>query len=336
MRRIGFGVVLTLNLVLAPLAAEAQQPSGKVPRIGILWPYSPTVTSPLAEAFRQGLRGQGYIEGQNITVEERWAEGKYDRFPVLAAELVSLKIDVLVAAGTPAISAAKQTTTTVPIVMAFSNDPVESGFVASLARPGANITGLSLVSPELSGRRLELLKAVSPKISRLAVLRNPSNSSHAPLLHETETAARVLKVQLQPVEAQGPAEFESAFVAMTRARAGALVVLPDAVFRDHQKQLVGLAAKSRLPTMYWTKELVDAGGLMAYGANIPDMLRRAAVIVDKILKGAKPADLPVEQPTKFELVINLKTAKALGLTIPPSVLGRADQVIACPEKGRCD
>jgi putative tryptophan/tyrosine transport system substrate-binding protein len=245
-RRVGavlLGLLTGLLAASAACVAEAQPPR-TVPRIGVLWAYSPAVASPLAEALRQGLRELGYTEGQNLVLEERWAGREPDRLPTLAAELVRLNVDIIVTAATPAIQAAQHATKTIPIVMAFSNDPVESGFVASLARPGSNITGLSLVSPELSGRRLELLKAVSPKISRLAVLWNPSNPSNRLLLRETETAARVLGVQLQSLEARGAAELDSAFLAMTRARAGALVVLPDTLFRERQGELVRLAEKN--------------------------------------------------------------------------------------------
>jgi putative ABC transport system substrate-binding protein len=319
-------LALVFALHLAPLAAGAQQPK-KVPRIGVLWPYSPTVASPFAEAFRQGLHGLGYVEGQNIALEQRWAEGRFDRLPSLAAELVRLNVDVIVTASTPAVQAAQQATRMIPIVMTVVSDPVESDFVASLARPGGNVTGLSLMHPELSGKRLQLLKEVVPKVSRVAVLSDPSNPITPPLLRETEAAARALGVQLQLVEARGPTEFDSGFSAMTRGRAGALVVLPNSIFQNERRRIAALAAKSRVPAIYAWREAVDAGGLMAYGANLPDIFRRAATYVDKILKGAKPADLPVEQPTRFELVINLKTAKALGLTIPQSVLIRADQVI---------
>jgi putative tryptophan/tyrosine transport system substrate-binding protein len=318
---------LTLGILAAPLAAAEAQRAGKVPRIGILWAYSPSVVSPFAEAFRQRLRGLGYLEGQNVAVEERWAEGRFDRLPSLAAELVRLNVDVIVTASTPAAQAAKQATRTVPIVVTLVTDPVEGGIVASLARPGGNVTGLSLMHPELSAKRLALLKEVIPKVSRVAVFWSSSTPSYPLILHETEDAARSLGVQLQVVEVRGPTGFANAFSAATRERAGALVVLPDAMFREQQRRMLDLAAKHRLPAMYWSKELVDAGGLMAYGANIPEVYRQAAVFVDKILKGAKPADLPIEQPAKFELVINLRTAKALGLPIPQSLLLRADQVI---------
>jgi putative ABC transport system substrate-binding protein len=295
---------LALALLVAPHAAGAQQPK-KVPRIGVLWTFSPTIASPFAEAFRQGLRGLGYVEGQNIALEQRWAEGRFDRLPSLAAELVRLNVDVIVTASTPAVQAAQQATRTIPIVMTLVSDPVASGLAASLARPGGNVTGLSLMQPEVTGKRLQLLKEVVPKVSRVAVLWNPSTSSLLPLLRETQAAARTLGVQLQVVEVRGPTELDSAFSAMTRDRARALVVLPDPIYQDRRGQIAALAAKSRLPAIFAWKEAVDAGGLMSYGASLPDIFRRAAVYVDKILKGAKPADLPVEQPTRFELVINL-------------------------------
>ena len=310
----------------APLDVESQQ-AGKIPSIGLLWPFSPAIASPFADAFRQGLGGLGYVEGQNVSLEERWAEGRFDRLASLAAELVRLNVDVPLTASTPAARAAQQATRTIPIVMVFVSDPVESGLVANLARPGGNTTGLSFTHPELSRKRLQLLKEVIPKVSRVAVLSNPSNPNTPPLLRETEAAARALRVQLHVVEVRDSTQLDSAFSAMTRDRAGALVVMPDVLFQDQRRRIVDLAAKSRLPAMYSWREPVDAGGLMAYGASGPNILRRAASYVDKILKGAKPGDLPVEQPTTFELVINLKTAKALGLTIPPSLLARADQVI---------
>ena len=321
-------ICLALSAILLALVlpTQAQQPK-KVPRIGILWIYSPDIASSFAEAFRQGLRGLGYVEGQNIALEERWAEGRFDRLPSLAAELVRLNVDIILTVSTPAAQAGQQATRSIPIVMTNVSDPVEIGLVSSLARPGGNVTGLSLMHPDLSGKRLELLKEVIPKLSRVAVLSNLSNPIIPPLLRETEAAARALGVQLQVVEVRGPTEFDSAFSAMTRDRAGALVVLPDGIFQNERRRIATLAAKSRLPAIYAWREAVDAGGLMAYGASVPDIFRRAAVYVDKILKGTKPADLPVEQPTKFELVINLKAAKQIGLTVPPNVLARADKVI---------
>ena len=326
MRRLGLIVTLALGFLSAPLAPDAQQP-GKVHRIGILWPTSLSAGQPRLEAFRQGLRELGYVEGQNIAIEVRSAEGKVERLPGLAAKLVRLKVDVIVAAGTQAALAAKQATSTIPIVMAAVGDPVATGLVASLARPGGNLTGPSLMLPELIGKQLELLKEVVPKVSRVAVLWNSANPLGPPQMREAEGAARALRVRLQLLDVRDPNDFDTAFAAMTKERAGALLVIPDVVFVTHRARVADLAAKSRLPAVYWTRELVEAGGLMAYGANIPDMYRRAATYVDKILKGTKPGDLPIEQPTRFELVINLKTAKALGLTIPQSVLLRADEVI---------
>ena len=288
---------------------------------------SSTIASPWAAAFRQELGRLGYAKGQTIALEERWAEGRLDRLAPLAAELAGLNVDILVTTTTPGVRAAQQATRTIPIVMALVSDPVGSGVVANLARPGGNVTGLSLMHPELSKKRLELLKEVVPKVSRVAILSNPSNPIAPPLLRETEAAARGLGVQIQVVEVRNSAGLDGAFSAMTRDRAGALVVTPDFVFMEQRMRIVDLAAKTRLPAMYAWREPVDAGGLMAYGASIPDLMRRAAGYVDKILKGAKPADLPIEQPAKLELVINMKAAKALGLKIPPAILARADEVI---------
>jgi putative ABC transport system substrate-binding protein len=282
------------------------------------------------EAFRQGLRDLGYVEGRNVVIEYREAEGKYDRLPALAAELVALKVDVILAGGTPATLAAKPATRTLPIVFAAVADPVTSGLVTSLARPGGNVTGLSVLAPELVGKCLELLKQAVPGVSRVAVLWHPGalgERTEKDMLKGADVAARALGVRLQFLGTRGPDEFDRAFSDMTRARAGALTVLGSAMFLTERGRLVDLAAKHRLPAVYPWREGADAGGLMAYRPNVADLFRRAATYVDKILKGAKPGDLPVEQPTKFELVINLKTAKALGLTIPPSVLGRADEVI---------
>jgi putative tryptophan/tyrosine transport system substrate-binding protein len=304
-----------------PLAASAQQPPGKLARIGLLG----DVPSFLSEEFRQGLRELGYVEGQNVVIEHRYPEWKYERLPELAADLVRLKPDVIVAASPAATKAAQQATSTIPIVFTVSGDPVADGFVTSLARPGGNITGLATTSPELIGKQLELLKAVAPKVSRVAVLENPN--THRDVLRQAGAAARVLGVQLQILKAGAPSEIEAAFVAMGSHRADGILVLRDAVFRAQRAQITALAAKNRLPAIYGLREEAEAGGLVAYGASVPQLYRRAATYVDKLLKGAKPSDLPVEQPTKFELVINLRTAKALGLTIPPSLLARADEVI---------
>jgi putative ABC transport system substrate-binding protein len=315
-------------LLVAPLAAETQQ-ANKVARIGYLGTRR-GVSPHLPEAFRQGLRDLGYVEGRNVVIEYRNNEGKNERLPALAAELVALKVDLILAAATPHALAAKQATRTIPIVFAATGDAVADGLVTSLARPGGNITGLSFFTPELVGKRLELLKQTVPAVSRVAVLWNPGGlgeSTEKDVLKRAEVAARAIGVQLQFVEARGPADFDRVFSDMTRARAGALTVLTSAMLFEARKRLVDLVAKSRLPAVYPWREFVDAGGLMAYGPDLADLFRRAATYVDRILKGAKPGDLPVEQPTKFELVINLKTAKALGLTIPPSLLQRADHVI---------
>jgi ABC-type uncharacterized transport system substrate-binding protein len=311
-------------LLAAPLAAEAQQ-ARKVPRVGILL-LSDAQSVP--DAFRQELRELGYVEGQTIALEYRWAEGKEERFPGLASELVHLRVDVIFAAVAAAAQAAKTATKTIPIVTAV-NDPIAAGFVASVARPGGNITGLSMMSPEVVGKQLELLRQVVPTLSRVAVLANPANPGSAPQLRQAEVAAKTLGMRLQPLEARSLSEIDSAFVAMARERAEGLLVLLDPTLggRLQRERIAELAARNRLPAMYALRLHVDAGGLMAYGADIFDLYRRAAIYVDKILKGAKPGDLPIEQATKFELVINLKTAKALGLTIPQSLLQRADQVI---------
>ena len=322
-------LVFTLVLLAAPLAVEAQQPA-KVFRIGYLGNVPPTdpAVSRLWDAFLQGLRELGYVEGQNIVIERRYAGGRYERLPALAAELVRLKVDVIVAAGaSPLAHAAKDATSTIPIVMTSHGDPVGSGLVASLARPGGNVTGLSMLSPDLLGKQLQLLKEAVPKLSRVAVLSHPTNPQHARSVREAEVAARSLKLRLQTLEARAPSEFAGAFSAATKERAGALIVLADGMFWGERTRFAELAAKHRLPLMAGLREHADAGGLLAYGARLRDNFRRAATYVDKILKGAKPGDLPIEQPTKFEFVVNLKTAKALGLTIPQSLLLRADEVI---------
>ena len=325
---IGFVVTLTLSLLVVPRTAEAQQAT-KVHRIGRLSSGSPTEPNPALEAFRQGLRELGYIEGQNIVIEYRYAEGRDDRLADLAAELVRLKMDVIVAGGSPAIRAAQHATHTIPIVMAAPPDAVAEGFVASLARPGGNITGLSWLGAELPGKRLEILKETVPQSARIAVLANPASRASEPQLHNLTVAARALGLQLHVVEVRSADELDTAFAAMTRAGVDAVIALEDAVLLNgHRGRVVAdLAAKSRLPMMYGWREWVVAGCLMSYGPSLPDMWRRAAIYVDKILKGAKPADLPVEQPIKFELVLNLKTAKALGITMPPSLLVLADEVI---------
>ena len=315
------------GLLIAPVAVEAQQ-AAKTPRIGVLGVGSASDTALRFEAFRQGLGEHGWVEGQNVVLEYRWAEGRYDRLPDLAAELVRLKVDVIFAPGTAGIVAAQNATRTIPIVFATAADPLGIGTIASLARPGGNVTGLSFsVGFEIVGKELALLKEVVPKVSRVAVLGNPGNPAYGPMLREAQIAGRSLGVQLQVLEARGPNEFDRAFAAMVKQRAEALLVFADAAYIFHRTPLAQLAAKSRLPAIYGLREHVEAGGLLAYGPNLGDLFRRAATYVDKILKGAKPSDLPVEQPTKFELVINLKTAKALGLTISPSLLARADEVI---------
>jgi putative ABC transport system substrate-binding protein len=328
MLRLAFSIALALVGFFNLVAAEAQQ-APKVARIGYL-AGNLAATPHRPEAFRQALRDLGYVEGRNVVIEHRDAEGKIERLPALAAELVALKVEVIVAAGTTAALAAKQATRSVPIVFAAVFDPVTSGLVTSLARPGGNVTGTSTLAPELVGKCLEHLKQAVPGVSRVAVLWQPGafgERTEKDMLKAAEVAARALGVRLQFVEARGPADFDRAFSDMTRARAGALTVLPSNLFFREHRRLVDLAARNRLPAVYPWKDFVDAGGLMSYGANPTDSSRRAATYVDKILKGANPGDLPVEQPTKFELVINLKTAKALGLTIPPSLLQRADQVI---------
>jgi ABC-type uncharacterized transport system substrate-binding protein len=321
-------IALVGGIAVAPLAAEAQQVA-KVARIGFM--TGNHAASPHAiEAFRQGLRDLGYIEGSNVVIEYRDAKGKFELLPVLAAELVALKVDVIVAPGTPHALAAKKATKTIPIVFVGPGDPVTDGLVISLAQPGGNATGLSNLAPELVGKRLELLTQARQGISRIAVLWQPGGGgerTEMDLLKDAEGVARALGVRVQFFEARGPGDFDRAFSDMIRVRADALTGLWGPMFFGERKRLVDLAAKNGLPAVYPLREYVDAGGLMAYGPNLADLIRRAANYVDKILKGEKPADLPVEQPTKFELVINLKTAKALGLTLPPTLLARADEVI---------
>jgi putative ABC transport system substrate-binding protein len=326
LRTIGFLVTLTLGRLVVPLVAEPQ-PAPHMWRIAFLGAESPATSRHFLDAFRQGLHDLGYVEGQNITIEARWAEGRNERFPDLVAELVRLKMHVMLAISTPAALAAKSGTQTMPIVF-IAADPFVSGLVASLARPGGNLTGLSLaLGEEFAGKWLELLQEAMPNTSPVAILWNPANPANVGYLNTLQALAQRLGVALQPQGVQDPSQFESAFAAMADARARALIVVTDPLTVRYRSQIVDLAAKYRLPAIYGFREFVDAGGLMAYGANMPFMCRRAAVYVDKILKGAKPGDLPVEQPTQFELVVNLKTAQALGLTLPPSLLFQADEVI---------
>jgi ABC-type uncharacterized transport system substrate-binding protein len=327
MRKAGVLSTLVAWVVLAVgVAAEAQQPK-KVPGIGYLSTNSSSTSPARTEAFRQGLRQLGYVEGKNIVIEWRYAEGKPDRLPALAAELVRLRVDVIVTGGPVPTRAAKETTSTIPIVMAQDSDPVGSGFVASLARPGGNITGLATLSPEISGKRLELLKEILPKLSRVAVLGTSTTPGIAQELKEAELAAGAFGVKLQHLDVVSPKDIETAFRAASTGHADAVLVLNSAILLSQRKQLIDLAVKTRLPATYNSAEFVEDGGLMTYGVSFVDLHRRAATYVDKILKGAKPAELPVEQPKKFELIINLKAAKQIGLTVPPNVLARADRVI---------
>jgi putative tryptophan/tyrosine transport system substrate-binding protein len=309
-------------VILAPvLFADAQQ-AKKVPRIGYVAGASRSTISARIEAFRQGMRELGYVEDKNIVIEWRFGEGKQDRLPALVAELVRLKVDIIVTGGPISTRRAKEATVSIPIVMAQ-----DTGFAVSLARPGGNITGLSTISPEISGKRLELLKEVVPTLSRVAVFGSSAEPANAQLLQETELSAKALRVQLQYLDILGPKDFETAFRTASKGRAEALLALNSSVTASHRTEIVDLAVKSRLPAIYYSEEWVEVGGLMTYGVSINDLYRRAATYVDKILKGTKPADLPVEQPKKFEFIINLKAAKQIGLTIPPNVLVRADRVI---------
>jgi putative tryptophan/tyrosine transport system substrate-binding protein len=319
-------IVFVVVLLAFAVIAQAQQ-AKKIPRIGRLSPISASAGLPIEEAFRQGLRDLGYVEGKTIAIEYRFADGQPDRLRELAAELVHLKVDLILAGSTPGALAAKNATGAIPIVMVTTGDPVTSGLVASLAKPRGNLTGLTALSLELSGKRLELLREAVPTVTRLGVLSNPVFEDSGPSLKGVEVAARALRLQLRVQEVREPTEFEKAFAIMASERAGALMVLNDTMFDTYRVRIVGLAAKSRLPAMYGLRGFMDAGGLMFYGASLPDMYYRSATYVDKILKGAKPADLPVEQPKKFDFIINLKTAKQIGLTIPPNVLARADKVI---------
>ena len=323
-------ILVILGILCVLLTAEAQQAT-KVHRIGLLHPFfppPPSESDSRAEAFRQGLHDLGYVEGQNLIIENRYAERRAERLLDLAAELVRLPVEVIIAEGSAAVHAAQHATRTIPIVMAVAAEPVQEGFVVSLARPGGNITGLSTLDEGLSGKRLELLKETVPQSTRIAVLANPATPGYESAMNNLTVAARALGLHLHVVELRRADELDAAFAAMTRAGADALIVVGEPLLLDSLRgRTVDLAAKHRLPAMYSWKELVVAGGLMSYGPSLPDMHRRLAVYVDKILKGAKPADLPVEQPMKFELVINLKAAKALGLTIPPTILFQADEVL---------
>jgi putative ABC transport system substrate-binding protein len=318
-------LLTTLFLATVP-HAEAQQVR-KQPQIGVLLALSHSAISDRIQAFREGLRDLGYVEGKTITVEYRYADGKFERLPDLATELVELKVDVIVTGGPTATRPTKKTTATIPIVMAQDTDPVGNGFVSSLARPGGNITGLSNYHPDLSGKQLELLKEIVPRLARVAVMGNSKEPGNAQSLKETKLAGAALKLELQYLDVRDPQDIERAFHSANKERADALLVLSSPIATSHRTQFVQLAIKNRLPIMYQVSEYVEAGGLVTYGVSTPDLWRRSATYVDKILKGAKPADLPVEQPTKFEFVINLKAAKQIGLTIPPNVLARADRVI---------
>ncbi len=314
------------GILAAPLTADAQQ-AAKVARIGFLGNSTAALEANLVGPFREGLRDLGYVEGRNILIEYRWAEGKYERFPALIAELIALKVDLIVTAGTPAALAVKKATTSIPLVMIAVGDPVGTGLVASLARPGGNITGLTSIAPDLEGKRLELLREVIPGVSHIAVLWNSASPSQVIQEKEVQAAAQVLRMRVLSLGVRTPEEIENAFSVIVRERPGALLVLADRLFLHHRARIMDFAAKHHLPGVHAYRELVEAGGLMSFGPSYAGMHRRAAYYVDRILKGAKPADLPVEQPTKFELIINLKAAKILGLTIPQSLLQRADQII---------
>jgi putative ABC transport system substrate-binding protein len=326
MRRKLLSLVLATVFLATVSFAEAQQPT-KIPRVGYLAAPPPSTISERIEAFRQGLREIGYVEGKNIVIEWRFAEGKLDRLRELVAELVRLKVEIIISGGPAATGAAKEATVTIPIVMTQDGDPVANGFVASLARPGGNITGLSTLAPEISGKQLEILKEVVPRLSRVAVFGTSTNPSYAQVIKEMEFAAGALGVKRQYLDVLNPKDIETAFQEASKGRADGVLVLQTSLLVSQRTQVTDLAVKSRLPAIYPQTEYTEAGGLMYYGANAPDLYRRAATYVDKILKGAKPADLPVEQPKKFEFIINLKAAKQIGLTIPPNVLARADRVI---------
>jgi putative ABC transport system substrate-binding protein len=327
MDRRTFIASMTGGLLAAPLAAETQQQAGKVYRIGFLGNSTEALEANLVGPFREGLRERGYVEGRDLTIEYRWAEGAYERFPALIAELIALKVDIIVTAGTPAALAVKRATAAIPLVMIAVGEPVGTGLVKSLARPGGNLTGLVSIAPDLEGKRLELLTEIVPKLSSVAFLANPANPFHVTSEKQASAAAKALhlKVVFFPVRAGG--EFDHAFQGIVGQRSGALVMLADRLFLHHRARIVEFTARHRLPAVYAYSELVQAGGLMSFGPSYPEMHRRAAYFVDRILKGARATDLPMEQPSKFELILNLRTARTLGLTISPSLLQRADQVI---------
>ena len=326
MRRRQFILALGGAAATWPLAARAQQ-VGKIPRIGFMGNSTATMEANLIGPFRNGLRELGYEEGRNLIIEFRWAEGNYDRFPALIAELVAAKVDVIIAAGTPATLAIKKATSTVPLVFIAVGDPVGTGIVPNLARPGGNITGLSSIAPDLEGKRLELLRELVPKLAHVAIFLNPANAFHTVSVQQARVAAQSLGIKLQPFEVDKSEQLDGAFAAIVKEKPDALLILADRVFLHNRKRMMEFATQQQLPSVNAYRELVEAGGLMSYGPSYEDMHRRAAIYVDKILKGAKPSDLPIEQPTKFILFINLKAAKALGLTVPPTLLARADEVI---------
>jgi putative tryptophan/tyrosine transport system substrate-binding protein len=320
-------IALGAGALIASLPAFAQQPPPKFAHIGFLGNSTPVLEANLVEAFRRGMQDLGYKEGQNFAIEYRWAQGKYERFPALVAELLAHKVDVIVTAGTPAAQAVKKGTSSVPLVMVAVGDPVGTGIVASLNRPGGNITGLSSIAPELEGKRLELLREVSPKLSHVAVFWNPLNAFHVSAMKHLRAASQAMHVNLLTLEVGKAEDLDNAFAAINKARPDALFILADRVFLHNRARITDFAIKNRLPSINAYPELVEAGGLMSFGPSYEDMHQRAAIYVDKILKGARPADIPIEQPIKFELVVNMKTAHALGIKLPNSILVRADKVI---------
>jgi putative ABC transport system substrate-binding protein len=326
MQRREFITLLSGIVAAWPLAARAQQPA-KIPRIGFLGNSTATMEANLIGPLRDGLRELGYEEGRNVIIEFRWADGKYDQFPALVAELLAAKVDVIITAGTPATLAIKKATSTVPLVFIAVGDPVGTGVVPNLGRPGGNITGLSSIAPDLEGKRLELLREVVPKLSHVAFFLNPANAFHTASMRQARVAAQSLGIKLQPMEVNKSEQLDGAFASIVKEKPDALLILADRIFLHNRKRMMEFAIQQRLPSVNAYRELVEAGGLISYGPSYEDMHRRAAVYVDKILKGTKPADLPIEQPTKFTLLINLKTAKTLGLTVPPTLVARADELI---------